>query len=235
MKKVLSILSYLLFGMTLLPLPGELICHCFGYNFELNSITVYVSVLALLAVATVVISIIFRDKTKDGLDSVLWILLLPLALVNIFLFSFCSGTIWVFVCSIIAIGCDFFLVLWNGKYCTSKIIALVLTVIFSIPVGFIGFLCVLFADFGHVAVVQTVESPSRKYRAEVVDVDQGALGGDTLVEVYDNRKHFNLLIFTISKKPQRVYMGEWGAFKNMKINWKDDDCLIIDSKEYEIQ
>ena len=87
MKKVLSILSYLLFGMTLLPLPGELICHCFGYNFELNSITVYVSVLALLAVATVVISIIFRDKTKDGLDSVLWILLLPLALVNIFLFS----------------------------------------------------------------------------------------------------------------------------------------------------
>ena len=35
-------------------------------------------------------------------------------------------------------------------------------------------------------------------------------------------------------KPQTVYIGEWGEFKNMRIYWKNDECLVINSMEYEI-
>ena len=45
----------------------------------------------------------------------------------------------------------------------------------------------------------------------------------------------NLILFKIKKKPQRVYFGDWGDFKNMQIYWKDDECLVINSVEYGIE
>lgn len=82
--------------------------------------------------------------------------------------------------------------------------------------------------------MKTVESPSGKYYAQVIDSDQGALGGDTLVDVYQDCEK-TALIFKVDKKPQRVYSGDWGEFENMQIDWKDDNCLVINSVEYEIQ
>ena len=72
------------------------------------------------------------------------------------------------------------------------------------------------------------------YYAEVIDSDQGALGGDTLVNVY-KKGELNIFIFKIKKKPQRVYLGEWGEYKNMQIYWKNENCLIINSTEYKIE
>lgn len=73
------------------------------------------------------------------------------------------------------------------------------------------------------------------YRAEVLDVDQGALGGDTVVNIYQNSKYHNLLILTISKKPQRVYIGQWGEAETMELYWKSENCLVINSNEYRIE
>lgn len=235
MKKATSISSYLLLAFTVLNLVGEVICVCIGYDFELNSVPVYMIILTLLSVGTIVFSILSKGQTDHSITSVLP-LMLPLSLVNIVLLVFNSPSIWVYVCAIHAAVCAVFLAVWHsGTTLVSKIIALVLSAIMFIPIGFCGLLGVYLADFGSVTVVETVESPSGKFRAEVIDSDQGALGGDTLVNVYNNRKHFNLLIFTISKKPQRVYTGEWRAYEHMKIGWKDDDCLVINSKEYDIK
>lgn len=44
-----------------------------------------------------------------------------------------------------------------------------------------------------------------------IDSDQGALGGNTVVNVYENSV-INVIIFRMEKKPQRVYPGEWGTF-----------------------
>lgn len=68
----------------------------------------------------------------------------------------------------------------------------------------------------------------------MIDSDKGALGGDTLVDVYE-KSGINAILFKIEKNPQRVYFGEWGEFNNMQIYWKDDECLMIDSTEYKIQ
>ena len=89
-------------------------------------------------------------------------------------------------------------------------------------------------SIGQNTVVQIVESPSGKYYAQVIDSDQGALGGDTLVDV-DEKSGINVILFKIEKKPQRVYSGDWGECNDMQIDWKDDDCLIIHSTEYQIR
>ena len=235
MKKAVFVLTCILFGLAAFPITGELLGCCIGYSFELNRISVYAGTLALLSVLTTVLSVISKDSIQNNFTSTLLILMLPLSLVNIILFTFSSGTMWVYVSVTVTAGCAFFMVIWNGKYCASKIIALVLTAILLVPISLFGIFGVLLDDFGHVSVVKTVQSPNGQYRADVVDVDEGARGGSTLVEVYDNSRHFDLLIVTFSKKPQRAYFGEWGAFENMSIRWKNDRCLIINGKECEIE
>lgn len=73
----------------------------------------------------------------------------------------------------------------------------------------------------------------KNYYAQVIASNQGALGGDTLVDVYQNSGvNINLLFLKIYKKPQRVYIGEWGEFENMEIHWQSESCLVIDDEEY---
>ena len=114
-----------------------------------------------------------------------------------------------------------------------KIVALVLSALMILPICFFSFIALIFGNIGQNTVVQTVESPSGKYYAQVIDSDQGALGGDTLVDVYQDCG-INAILFKIEKKPQRVYFGDWGEFNNMQIHWKDDNCLVINAVEYEI-
>ena len=103
-----------------------------------------------------------------------------------------------------------------------------------LPISFFSFIALIFGDIGQNTVVQTVESPNGKYYAQVIDSDQGALGGDTFVDVYERGK-INAILFQIENEPQRIYSGDWGEFKNMQIHWKDDNCLVINSVEYEIE
>lgn len=112
-----------------------------------------------------------------------------------------------------------------------KITALLLSALIALPIGSFGSMALLFGDFGQNTVVQSAKSPNDTYYAEVIDSDQGALGGDTLVEVYEN-KGINTFVFNITKNPQRIYYGEWGEAQNMQIYWKDDNCLVINSVEY---
>lgn len=75
-------------------------------------------------------------------------------------------------------------------------------------------------------VVMTLESPDGTYVAHVIDNDQGALGGATIVKV-QKTKGF--------KKSRRIYIGEWGEHRTMDIYWKDDRCLVINGVEYPIK
>ncbi|MBQ8762838.1 MAG: hypothetical protein IJZ07_01890 [Clostridia bacterium] len=80
-------------------------------------------------------------------------------------------------------------------------------------------------------VVKTISSPSKEYYAEVVDSDQGATGGSTVVYIKKSDS-VNLLFATIEKAPERAYLGEWREYETMDIYWKDKNTLIINSSEY---
>ena len=134
---------------------------------------------------------------------------------------------------LILLCCAFFLIYEHGH---GKVIK---TVFGILSLLCICFLCValffrlLFGNFGENAVVKTVESPNKEYYAEVIDSDQGALGGNTFVDVYE-KSIIKTPILTVCKKPKRIYSGKWGEYKKMQIYWKDDTCLVINSVEYKI-
>ena len=72
-------------------------------------------------------------------------------------------------------------------------------------------------------------SPQNTHVAEVIDSNQGALGGDTLVEVRKNVSA-NVLFFTVKSHPVRVYEGEWGEFETMEIVWLDENTLLVNNE-----
>ena len=77
-------------------------------------------------------------------------------------------------------------------------------------------------------------SPDGSYYAQIIDSDQGAMGGNTFVEVCASEE-LDALLFKIKKKPRQIYSGAWGEAHSLQIRWKDDCTLEINSGLYEIE
>lgn len=232
MKRLISAFGYTLFVLVALLPFGTAVASLFGYSFELVSVPAFAVVLALLSVGLTVLSLREKEACGGG-AKVLFALLTPLSLINAVFYLFESGKLWVAVCVCICVGCSIFLTVRHGKPVALKVIALVLSAFMVLPAGFWGFIALTFRDIGKNTVVQAVDSPNGRYCVEVIDSDQGTLGGDTLVEVYE-KTEINALLFRLSKKPRNVYHGDWKAYETLELSWKDDGCLIINSAEYEI-
>jgi len=102
-------------------------------------------------------------------------------------------------------------------------------------ISFIFLTGFLFSGLSQNTVVKSVISPNSAYLAEVIDNDQGALGGSTLVTVTQINKTLNLLIGELKKNPTRIYYGSWGEFDGMVIRWETDTTLYINGNKYEIK
>ena len=234
MKKAISILMCLLFALTILYPAGVIITACLGYSFELISVSAFAVAIAVLSVCIVILDLVFKKQLESKTVQILLAIITPLSLINAVFYIFECPQIWVIANVLVSVGCCCFLAVKHGKPLALKIVALALSALMVLPIGFFSFIALFFGNIGQDTVVQTVESPSGKYYAQVIDSDQGALGGDTLVVVYEESK-ISAILFKIEKKPQMVYFGDWGEFKNMQIHWKDDRCLVINSVEYEIE
>lgn len=224
----------LLFVMTIFFPIGTILSACFGYTFELINISGFAVIIAVLSVCTVILDFIFKNLIESKVIQILLAVIPPLSLFNAVFYMFVCSRICVIASVFISAVCCCFLAVRQGKPLALKNAALVLFAIMILPTGFFGGIVLLFGNIGQNTVVQTVESPNGKKYAQVVDSDQGALGGDTLVDVYE-KSRINALLFKMEKQPQRVYSGDWGEFKNMQIHWEDDNCLVINSVAYEIE
>lgn len=69
-----------------------------------------------------------------------------------------------------------------------KTISVAITFLVLIPFCFIMYFSIAFDGFSADKLIQTKASPNRLYTDEVISSDQGALGGDTFVNVYKNGK-----------------------------------------------
>ena len=234
MKKVIKFLLCLLFALTLLFPVGALVSACFGYTFELTSFLAVSVIIAVISVFTVIFSIISKDKIINKGIIILSYILLPLSFINAVIYIFESRELLVAICMLVSAVCCFFIMIRNIMSTVSKIIVSVLFSLMTAFVIFFAFMMLTFANLGQNTIVKTIESPNGSFYAQVIDSDQGALGGDTLVNVYEKRE-IDTFIFKLKDKPQRVYMGEWREYESMHISWKDDKCLVINSVEYEIE
>lgn len=234
MKKITVVLSLLLFILTSLYPMGALIFSFFEYSFEPVNIYTYLFFGLLVSVCAVVSSLFAKDRTNNKTISILFSLLPLLSLINAFFCIAQYSKIRVIICVFASFGCCCFLANRCGNPKKLKNTVLIISALMTIPLAYFSFIALIFGNFGLNTIVQTAESPNGKYYAEVIASDQGALGGDTFVDVYE-KSEINPVFFRIEKKPQRVYFGEWYEFENMVIYWKNDSCLVINLEEYEIE
>lgn len=226
----MSVLVWTTLVLTVFYPVGCAAAACFGCIMTVPSVAVYAFVTAFLSVCAVIIG--FFDKEKAASKSAMAVsaVLPPLSLVGaIFCVIKCS-TAFVAVCCLVSAVCSVTLAIRNGKPFVLKTVSLSFAALLIIPAGFIMTVILLFGKLSANTVVRTVGSPSGHYYIEVVDSDQGALGGDTRVEL--NERVLDLGIFGIQKKPRRLYTGHYGEYSDMEIYWKDDSCVVINSVGY---
>lgn len=237
MQKVTFALIWLLFGLTILFPAGTLIAFCFGYTFELKNTLAFAGIIALISVCTVVLHLVFKNANENKAAQILLTVITPLSLLNAVLLIFDCPQIWAIANVLISVGCCVGLTAKYGKPLKLKKLVLSLSAFMILPLGYFSFIAAIFGNIGQDTIVKTAGSPSGKYCAQVISSDQGALGGDTFVDVYDvyEGRGIDTVLFKIEKKPQRVYSGDWGEFERMQIYWKDDGCLVINSIEHIIE
>lgn len=99
-----------------------------------------------------------------------------------------------------------------------------------ITIGILGLLIVKFGDFGKFSfntVIDQQYSPNKAHRTVTVDNNQGALGGNTLVNL-------EKIYFGAIKRPVKtLYYGRWG--EKPKVLWLDENIVSIKGREMDIR
>ena len=224
---------YLLFGLTVFLPAGKILTAIFGYNFHLISDYGFATAIAILSLCVMVLSIAFAYKTDSKVLLILLTALAPLSLISGAFYIHINRESRIVLPIVYHVVCCFYLTIQQGKQGARKY-ALGLCAPMLIPIIFSCIMALTFGNIGSTTVVKTVESPDGSYYAQVIDDDQGALGGATIVNVFNSRK-LDLILFEIQKKPQTVSYGPWGIYTKMKIYWKDNHCLVINSTEVHIE
>ncbi|MBE6812319.1 MAG: hypothetical protein E7523_05505 [Ruminococcaceae bacterium] len=230
MEKATRLATYFLFALTAFFPAASALTAVFGYKITLRYIPVFAMILAVLSAGSIMGHLIYKPKKMFVLTAVLALV----SIVNAALLIFTCNTPTVIIGTLFSAICCCLLPAVHAKRLAVRITALVLSVLMLLPCCYCGFIFLIFGNIGQNTVVQSAVSPDGTLCAEVIDSDQGALGGNTLVQVRETYS-FDAGIFEISKKAQRVYMGEWGEFKDMEIEWKYDNCLSVNGHEYAIQ
>lgn len=203
-----------------------LVFYCVGYTVNLFSYVVFSAVSALIFL--IILWICKNEEIGKPMA------FLPIfSLINLAVYVYKSKSVVVLICMGICFICSAIIA---EKACNSskaKVASVLSSMVLTVPVLIVSLAVVLFGKIGVNTVIDKIYSPEKTYYAEIVDSDQGALGGDTVVYVHKNNT-LNLLILTISKTPERVYIGEWREYETMQITWKNESCLLIGSEEYYI-
>ena len=234
MGKVRSFLVGFLFLLTLLYPIGALISYWFHYRFILVGVSQHAISVVVLSIMTILLDTRIKHKKEHKSISILRCLTAPLSIINGLLYILACPKLSVVVCVFICIGCCSFLAATSRNYSGLKAAALGISLAMLLPMGFMTFIACVFGNLGNDTVVQSVVSPNQKYCAQVIDSDQGATGGATIVRVCQESTS-DAILFRIEKKPRIVYHGRWGLAPTLKARWKDDTHLIINSTEYTIE
>ena len=230
MKKAVSILIVLLFALTLLVPVGGGLSRCFGYRFELFSISGFAVVLAVISILTAILDLSWVKTIENKAVCVIVLLLPPLTLVNGLLLGVNCRTPWGIGGILIYMACCLYLMVKHGKPMYLKVTSIVLTIIAFAPTCLLGMLVgTVGMIVGEETLITTIESPSGEHYAQV------ELGNENTHVMLYEKSGFNALLFKVRKQPRWLYSGEYLEHETMDIYFQDDSCLVINSVPYEIQ
>lgn len=234
MRKRISCFSFAFIALMLaLPL-ANVISGIFGWHIRLTYPSAYAVFLSMAA-----LYITFRlfrirrnlaDKDKKILN-ISAIASMPLIFYN--LTQGMDAAIDIVSFTVVLI-CSICLLIVGGKKSVFNILCDIVSVPFILFVSFLLFVGWIMVDFGSVKVMNEIPSPDGTYRVQIVDINEGALGGSTTVDVmrdtigFVNTKHF----FSLGK---RIYIGDWGMWDELDIEWIDNEKISFDGKVYNVK
>lgn len=221
--------------LMVISVPAALLIHLFT---EYQVVSPYPMAAFFLAAAlfSALAAVYLRSLPQPGgwlISLAIW-LMPPLSVVNLFISLLWIRSLISAACFILWLILSLVILYRSGKRDAYRLTSSVLTSILMLPFFLCSFLFLFFGSIGQTTVVQEIDSPDGTRCARILDIDQGALGGDTAVEVHENSKRIDLILIAVEKKPQRVYLGPWGEFEDMEVLWENDHLLVIDGVSYEI-
>jgi hypothetical protein len=212
----------------------NLTARIMNYDFKLNNDLESITLVSLISLALATGLLCNKGKIiPNKLTKIFAAFALPLSLICAVFFvsnamenaSFLFG---IFI--LITILSAFSIFLFYPKNLALKITLGVISFLILLYLGVI----VLLNGFGSNTVVKTLNSPDNTYTAEIIDNDQGALGGSTLVQIQYNNKNLTVLFGEFIKHPKSIYYGEWGEFDSMNLKWENEYTLLINNVPYNI-
>ena len=201
MKRLISAVGYILFSLLALLPFGVVICDICGYSFDLANYNIFAVFTAISAVIKTIFAVSDSYESSDAsiTHNILLSLSSPLSIINAVFYLWKCNSSLVAACMLICTVLCFFLASNHGKPFALKTASLILSFIMFLPALSVS-LYMMF-PFGETTVVKELPSPDNTRYVQVIDSDQGALGGDTIVCLYEN-KGVDLLILSITKKPE---------------------------------
>lgn len=238
MKKHTTFCAAALLTLFMLLPAADVLASIAGYELTLFSYPICAGM--LLAAAACLSIPLFKAGKKTGTAARVMLCALPFsALVSMAAYiesGYGSEPLWNFLILLIMAACfglSVFLVVFCCRKNAVKLPCCLATGVPALVLAFIGLIGVFAAGFGEDTVVETKESPDGSLIAELIDDDQGALGGNTLVYVRRN-SGCDLGVVRLRAKAHEVYCGRWGEFYDMALEWKDSETLWINGKEYKV-
>lgn len=199
-----------------------------GYIFEMQSYILGVSTILIIFVAVILTS--NRNGNITKIMSAL-IALLPIFVeINWIFYIPKSPNFIMLILMVLCFSCSLYLVITLTKPLWVQVWSIILAFVIFFPLSFFSFIVSVFS-IGEDTVINILESPNKRYYAEIIDSAQGALGGNTFIDVYNTNNNFNSYLFKISKRPQRVYKGPWSAYKDIEIYWINENSLFVDGSK----
>ena len=235
MQKILKRAAIIYFTFLALLSCLFLVLLFVGYNFFIsNSTAWFVTNIALEGVLTTA-CLLKRNSAESSarnlprflpLLSLLYICLTGLLVrgaSNIFLIL---HSLFVFLsCYIISLLC--------GRMRSPKIVDATFNTVMLGLLLFATYVAMTFGQSEPSTVIKQLTSPSETYTAILIDYNPGAVGGSTKVNLEYNTSNI-YIIFGHFIRTKQIYVGRWGEFESMTLEWQGDHTLHINGKAYYI-
>lgn len=187
---------------------------------------------AVLLCALLLLTVIFHKRIlpESGFTRLLVLLLPPIALLNAFVGVLHAA--WVVgVLLLVESACTLSLPIAVPIKLWKRIISFILSFLLALVVVAVLLISFMFGDFGESCTVQTATSPDATYIANLIDIDEGALGGSTEVEIL--KKPVSLIFGRFTAQYYCAY-DSWagqGVLAEMDFYWLDDETLLYGDSE----
>ena len=221
-------LALLFFFLTCL-FPGLcLLSGLFDYTLLVNNPIPYVILTTLCCYGVGAFLLTQKDRTLEKLPAVLLSLCPLLSQINVLFILFYTEDLIAVLLQGSWLLITIPLVDRSARSTGLKISFYVLAGLLAIPI----LLMLPWIGFGSRTVLAAQVSPGSIYAAEVIDSNEGALGGATQLLVYRNDKSFSLGPFSFRKDQKEIYSGPWGEFETL--SWIDGEKLSLNGRTFDI-